>query len=256
MKTALTITAIAAAAGIASAGTSFDANVTNNVIFGSGNANGSFTVNQDNGVELGLRAKVRFDDNNQPQNQFNSNGDGSYTFNAGLPPTGFGFAAGSTSTATWNFEFSINSDFEGTSGTKLSGLTYLLSIDFDPAAGVENFQSFDPINLPFADHAIGDNNTASGAGTSAGDATQYGTLIDGNNVAQNSWNMEFFDNAGAGFSFDGRTKGEYVIMLEAFNDEGDVVSMTSITVNVVPMPAAAGMAGLGLLAIGTRRRRA
>ena len=40
---------------------SFDANVTNNVIYGSGNTNGSFTLDRTNGIELGLRAKVRFD---------------------------------------------------------------------------------------------------------------------------------------------------------------------------------------------------
>jgi len=260
MKTVLSIAALTAAAGFASAAPAFDANVTNNVIFGSGNANGGFTVGQDNGVEIGLRAKLRFDSNNQPQNQFNSNGDGSYTFQAGLPPTGFGFAPGSTSTALWNFEWSVNTDFEGTSGQMLNELTYIMSIDFDPGVGTENFLSFDPINTPYADSAIGNNSTANGAGTSAafGDVAGYASLIGSNNVAQNSWNMEFFDNAGAGFGFDGRVAGEYVIMLEAYDSEGDIVSFSSIIVNVVavPMPAAGAMAGLGLLAVGTRRRRA
>lgn len=54
MKTiALTI---AVTTGIAAAGQLFDANVTGDVIFGDGNANGGFSVNQDNGLEIGLRA--------------------------------------------------------------------------------------------------------------------------------------------------------------------------------------------------------
>ena len=41
--------------------TTFDANVTSDVIFGSGNVNGGFTVDQSNGVEIGLRGKLRYD---------------------------------------------------------------------------------------------------------------------------------------------------------------------------------------------------
>ena len=39
----------------------FDQSLTSNVIFGSGNANGDFTVDRGNGIEVGLRAKLRFD---------------------------------------------------------------------------------------------------------------------------------------------------------------------------------------------------
>ncbi len=65
----------------------YNADVTPNVIFGSGNINGSFTVDQSNNVELGLRAKLRYDATGQPQNIFNSNGDGTYSFDAGVAPT-------------------------------------------------------------------------------------------------------------------------------------------------------------------------
>ncbi len=61
--------------------------VTPDVFFGSGNDNGFFTVDLQDGVdyriELGLRGKLRFNPSNQPQNIFNSNGDGSYDFVAG-----------------------------------------------------------------------------------------------------------------------------------------------------------------------------
>lgn len=254
MKTAAVSMVVASGAAIAAP--QYDANVTGDVIFGDGNANGGFTVNQDNGLELGLRAKVRFDGSNQPQNIFNSNGDGSYTFQAGLPPTGFGFAPNSTSTATWNFEWSVNSDFEGTSGEVLSDYSYMLKIDFDPGSGT-NFLAFDPISQTLADHAIGTNSTGNGDGDTAADAAEYASLIGSNNIAQNSWNMEFFDDAGSGFPFDGRLAGEYEIVLEAYNAEGDLVVENSITINVVavPLPAASAMAGLGLIAMGTRRRR-
>jgi hypothetical protein len=51
--------------------------------FGSGNANGAWTLNRNNGVELGLRAKVRFDENNSPRSIYNYDGVDSYTHLAG-----------------------------------------------------------------------------------------------------------------------------------------------------------------------------
>ena len=246
--------------GDASAVIEYDQDVTPDVIFGSGNANGGFTTDTVGSVELGLRAKVRFDENNLPQNVFNSNGDGTYTFQDGLPPTGFGFAAGSPSTATWNFEWSINSDVDG-SGTPLDQLTYQLSIDFDPGAGT-NFLSFDPINdinggtgTVQWDHAIGTNATGNGGGTSipnnTSDAAGYATAIATNNVAQNSWNMEFFDSAT--FPFDGAAVGIYTFTLSASDNSG-VVASTSIDVEVVPEPTSLALLAIGGLTVLRRRR--
>ena len=68
------------------------ANGTPDVIFGSGNANGSFTVASGGGVELGLRAKVRFNGSNLPENTFNYDGTKTYNFANGVPGgSGFGF---------------------------------------------------------------------------------------------------------------------------------------------------------------------
>lgn len=238
----------------ASAVIMYDQNVTNNAIFGGGNANGSYTTDRANGIELGLRGKLRFNGANAPENTFNSNGDGTYSFDSGLPPSGFGFAPGSTSTAVWNFEWSINTDYDGSTGFNLDDLVYLLEIDFDPGLGV-NFQSFDLINVAFADHSIGDNSTAQGAGAEATDAASYSALISANNLAQNSWNMEFFDDAT--FPFDGRVNGIYDIRLSA-GLPGTTTPLASTGIQIlvgVPEPGAVFLMGAALMGLRASRKR-
>ena len=98
--------------------------------FGDGNDNGAFTIGTgtyekvttddlgniisttDIGVEIGLRAKLRFDENNQPQNIFNYDGVDTYTFEARAPLNGFNDAPNPADpgTAIWNFEWSVNTD--------------------------------------------------------------------------------------------------------------------------------------------------
>jgi hypothetical protein len=235
----------------------YDQDVTNEVIFGSGNANGSFTVDRQNGIELGLRAKLRFDENNNPQNTFNSNGDGTYTFPAGTPPTGFSFAPNSPTTPVWSFEWSINSEFDSTGGV-LTSFIYQIHIDFDPGPGTL-FQMFDPINVASADHAIGDNSTPNGGGTVAADAAQYISLISSNNLAQNSWNMEFFNDVPFDI-FDPNVPGTYTIMLAAYSGNEELLSSVSIDVIVTAVSEPAALVlmlfGLAWLGVVARRRRA
>lgn len=240
----------------AHAGTLFDQDVTPDVIFGSGNANGGFTVDRNNGIELGLRGKLRFNDSNQPENTFNSNGDGTYTFRVGTPPTGFSSDPNSPTTPVWNFEWSINTDFDGSSGPNLNELTYELGLDADPSSG-EDFFKFDPINVQSAGHAIGTNTTGNGDGTVASSPGNYQALIGSNNVAQNSWSYEFFNDLGDVLDgFDPNVTGQYTIYLAAFNGE-DEVARTTILVNTVPEPASVlSFAGLGAcVAFGVARRR-
>lgn len=178
----------------------FDQNVTPDAIFGSGNANGFFTVDQSGGVELGLRAKVRF------VNTFNSNGAGTYTFQAGT---------------AWNLEWSVNTDYADptSSGAKLNSLTYGLFLN--------NVGGFDVINQPYLDSSIGNNSTGNGAGAEAAfaDVVGYAALIAANNVAQNSWQESLF-------GINPNVNGTYVFRLDASNG-----TSTEVTVNVVPEPS-------------------
>jgi hypothetical protein len=243
----------------ARATTIYDGNVTpdfgGDVIFGTGNANGSFTIDQSNGVELGLRGKLRHNASGLPENAFNSNGDGSYTFPAGVAPTQ------AYPTAVWSWEWSINSNFDGTSAYMLDDLTYKLELDSDPGVGSTDFTSstFDPINdvnpgagSVFWDHSIGNNSTTSATDSVATDATNYATLIASNNAAQNSWKAHWYIPG-----FNPTIAGEYTIKLSAF-DGANPLASTLINIEVVPEPATMGLAAVGLvglLAVYRRRRR-
>ena len=244
MKKVVTICAVVtmflAAGGAAQAAISYDQDVTPNVIFGDGNANGSFTVDQANGVELGLRAKLRHDATGQPQNTFNSNGDGTYTFNAGVAPTQ------SSPTAEWSFEWTINTNYDDSTTWNLGDLTYELAMTSSTAS---SFAAFDPINQSFADHAIGDNDTTEADNFEAADETQYTSLIAGYNVAQNSWKPHWFD----GTNFDPTLTGTYTFTLKAFDSGSNLVASDAMTVNVVPEPTTMCLLGLGGLLLRKRK---
>lgn len=61
---------------------SFNHDVTPDFFVGDGIANGDFTVDRASGVEIGLRGKLRFNASCLPEDTFNSNGDGTYSFAA------------------------------------------------------------------------------------------------------------------------------------------------------------------------------
>ena len=219
------------AAPLAAQGTSFDEDVTPDAIFGSGNANGSFTVDRQDSVELGLRAKLR----EPASNIFKSNGDGTYTFNTGS-------GTGSAPNSEWSFEWSVNTDFDGNTGRKVGDLTYEIGMDNDPGPGTD-YLVFDPISVvtiipwdppsppvPFWDHSMGDNTTANGAGLEAADAPTYATYLATLNVAQNSWRPTFFQNT-APYTWDPDVAGRYDYYLAAF-DGGNEIARTAIAVIV------------------------
>lgn len=227
-----TILAISLSAGALSA-----ASVTPDVVFGSGNSNGSFTIENvgTDPIELGLRGKLRYNDVGQPENTFNWDGVDTYTFQ---PTTGT-----PANRSVFNFEWSIN--VEGANLTISDFLTAggsaKLSFDIDPTAGV-NFQSYDPFLF---DAWYGTNATPNGGGTYA-----IGTPLAGATVAQNSVNYGFIPGAPLG-------QGTYEIGLSVFSANNSELGSTSITISVVPVPAALPLmlTVLGGLGFAARRRR-
>ena len=235
----------------------FDQNVTNNVIFGSGNANGSFTVdrNQDLGLELGLRAKSRF----PASGTYNSNGDGVYVF--GAPGTGQ-----PNNRSVFNFEFSVNTNYNQSSQKTIGDYDYELFIDYDPSESIGNLVTFDPFNLPYADHSFGDNGTGNGGGQVAADPSEYAGFLSTKNLAQQSWNLGFFGTSTDGFSNGGGDQ-VYSIWLNARDKvTGALVGQTAITVSdnvdqmaISPIPEPSSALALSFLMstalMGHRRRR-
>lgn len=231
------------------AGNAFDQDVTPNVIFGSGNSNGSFTTDRQSGVEIGLRAKIPF------VGLINSGGDGTYPYT--LAETDHDLN-GATA-RRWNFDWTINTDFEDLSGLVVDDLTYELGLDGDPGLGVD-FLKFDPIfvidpvgSTQCADHAFGDNTTANGAGvfvdidlgcrsgdaaTKAAATATYAGYLSSFNVAQQSWRYSFFP-FGPLAGYDPNIPGTYAVYLLAKDSGGAVVARSDIQV-LIGGAAAAG----------------
>lgn len=203
----------------------YDQDVTPDVIFGDGNDNGHFTVSTNAGpegdtIELGLRAKVRFNENGLPENTFNEFFPGEYYFSAGVGTGQTGI------TPTWAFEWTVNTDATGMDRYKVGNFTYELGLDFDPGPGT-NYVVFDPITVDHADHAMGTNLTANGDGVVAADATEYLSFLSLYNVAQQSWRYSWFDFNG---TFDPNEVGIYDIYLKAFA-AGTEIAHTHIQVH-------------------------
>lgn len=254
----IVLAAMAAMSTGAYAALAYDQNVTNAVIYGSGNTNGGFTTDTGSGIEIGLRAKVRYP---AAANTWNSNGNGTYSHATG----GYG---GTGNAASWNFDWSINS---GTAN--INAYTYRLGIDYDGGAGT-NFLTFDLINSanpnPLAgglaawDHSFGTNATTQGNGTEWSGATaaarlvSYNNLKAANNLVQNSWNLDFFD--GGLFTYNANANATYSFFLEAIGANGRVLARSEMDVIVgtgaVPEPGSLALAALALAGLfGVSRRK-
>lgn len=225
-------------------------NITPDVIFGSGNANGSWSGENINGIEVGLRGKLRYNSVGNPENTFNYDGDKTYTFDPSL-------SVAPLNRSVFNFEFAVNVDASGSTGFFLDDFTYLFEFDIDPTTGT-NFVSFDIIAL-LIDNSLGTNTTANGAGVE--DTVNYASLLGSNNVAQNSQNRGFGFTGG----LDPQLNGMFTYNLSVLDSDGNALASSSIDIIVgdvpveVSAPGALSLMLTGLLACGFtgwRRKKA
>lgn len=221
------------------------ASVTPDVIFGSGNANGGFTIVQQGSLELGLRAKLRYDLNGQPQNIFPWDNVNTYTFD---PSDGNAPA----NRAIWNFEWSVNTSWDG-NGSNLPGFLFpsmTFQINVQGPGGLNT--TYNPFGVSGTGFYFGNNSTPNGGGTEL--TLSNAGQVSSNNVAQQSVNIGF----GAIGATDPQATGLYTVTLRAFDGQTELAS-NQIHINVIPLPGALPLmaGGIGLLGLmGWRRKRA
>lgn len=229
-------TALAAfGSGAMAANVSYDQSLTGPGWYnGTGNPNGGFTIDNDNGVEVGLRAKLRQSPNviDSPSNVY---------VVPGGPQTG------SPSHAAWNYEFSIN----------LSGTASHLTLN-----DISQFTTLTVTDLTNGSSATvnplthwGDN---SGFGTSGKDQP----AVPSDFGVQNSENPAFLDFPLHG-TYNEFAPDTYRFTLNVFQNggvSGTLLASDSIDVIVAPLPSTllgglALLGGLGIMVTAKRFRR-
>ena len=234
-------------AAAASAQTIYDTSVTPNFSPGAGIPNAGFVVNNNVPllVQTGLTSNYRFGirQPNGPGDTIlrNSLVNNVYTFDAGESYTNGAATAIDAGRAAWNFSYSINLNTSGggSIGQNFNNNTVLLTIDWDPTAGVDqrtyNYSSLlSTIGL--------------GSLTSLQDSQNFGFGF---------WDDPTFlartGSTARTTSFNPFALGTYRVQLDVIRG-GNNISSTEMFVNIVPTPGAAALLGLASLA-ATRRRR-
>jgi hypothetical protein len=241
---AVGLVCVAGLAMSASAQTTFNNSVTPNWQPGTGIPNAGFVTNDNVGaaVQTGLTSFYRFGVRNPGdfalRDSLTAN---TYTYRSGESFTDGTATSVAPGTAAWNFSWHINLNTTpgGSLGQNFTNNTVLLTIDWDPTAGVDQ-RTYNLSTLL--------------VGAGAGSLT----------FLQSSQNpgFSFWDSAAwlAGTGSTARTApfnpnalGTYRMQLDIIRG-GNNISSTEMFVNVVPGPGAAALLGLGGLAMGRRRR--
>src|SRR6185437_2361954 len=223
-------TALAAFGSGAMAGVSYDSSLASPGWYnGTGNPQGGFTVDNDNGVEVGLRAKLRQSNSviDSPSNVYVVPG---------------GPQSGSPTHAAWNYEFSINLSGAGFTLNDIATHTTLTITDLTNSASA----TVNPLTY------WGDN---SGYGTGGKDQP----AVPSDFGVQNSENPAFGDFPLHG-TYNDFAPDTYRFTLNVVDNAGVQLASDSIDVIVAPLPssllgALALLGGLGIVVTAKRLRR-
>lgn len=217
------------------------------IYLGTTPTNGDFTIDTENGIEVGLRAKdrgtfVAIDGSS-----------GIYHTFAGLcnPVCGGG------AKARWSYDFSVNTSGvtspAGGPGADLTNFIVRLRIDTNPGAGT-TFVTIASAYTNWGDNEYVNGPAYVGPGAQAGERvdTGLGPLV-GEDGLQQSSNPLFPNSGFAGY--DPFAAGLYDIELAVFTLGGTLLAITDIQVQVVPEPGTLAILGIGVAGLGFARRR-